>query len=101
MSTDLEIIRQKITDLYRYRDEYFLKINENEWPQKQAAIEIKIKVICDELEKHSDDVDKAEYYFLKGWLLNIRDQYDSNVFETLTKSIKFRPDNQQAWLELG
>lgn len=44
MSTDLEIIRQKITDLYRYRDEYFLKINENEWPQKQAAIEIKIKV---------------------------------------------------------
>lgn len=101
MSTDLEIIRQKITDLYRYRDEYFLKINENEWPQKQAAIEIKIKVICDELENHSDGVDKAEYYFLKGWLLNIRDQYDSNVFETLTKSIKFRPDNQQAWLELG
>ncbi|XP_027195457.2 tetratricopeptide repeat protein 5-like isoform X1 [Dermatophagoides pteronyssinus] len=109
---NLESIREKINNLYRFRDEYFVNnSNENEWPNKRSAIEMKIKEINDELENyintnHLDDDDnnmnnKAEYYFLRGWLLNIRDQYDTNVFESLTKSIKFQPDNQQAWLELG
>lgn len=44
MSTGLEIIRGKISDLYRYRDEYFLQTNEHEWPQKRSAIETKVMV---------------------------------------------------------
>lgn len=42
---NLESIRKKINNLYRFRDEYFVNnSNENEWPNKRSAIEMKIKV---------------------------------------------------------
>lgn len=45
--------------------------------------------------------DKAECCFLKGWLLNIKNDYDKEVFDLLTKAIKLKPDFEEAWIELG
>ena len=45
--------------------------------------------------------DKATFCFLKGWLLNIRNDYNKEVFDLLTKSIKLRPNYHDAWIELG
>lgn len=58
--------------------------------------------ILQEFDEHSDNVeDKAYLYYLKGWLLNIRNDYNKEVFDLLTKSIKLKPNYNEAWIELG
>ena len=38
---------------------------------------------------------------MKGWLLNIKTDYNNEVFDLLTKSIKLKPNFNKAWIELG
>lgn len=45
--------------------------------------------------------DKCQYFFLKGWLLNIVNHYDKNSYDLLTKAVKLKPDFDEAWLEIG
>lgn len=61
-----------------------------------------VQEILKALEEFGDQVeDKANFYYLKGWLLNIRYNYNKEVFDSLSRSIKLKPNFAEAWVELG
>ncbi|KPM02641.1 tetratricopeptide repeat protein 5-like protein [Sarcoptes scabiei] len=105
IQTNLNEFRDRIEELYRFRDEYFLQNSENLYVRKRDVIETKTMKIFEQLahidEEEKKALDKAEYNFLLGWLLNIKETYDPRAFEYLTKAIKFDPNKIESWLQLG
>lgn len=121
-SDDLQSINNKIQQLYDFRDRYFLEVPEEQYALKDLEISRQTTVtfflllllcddnlivcyfqsILDDLNQLFDKVkDMSTFYFLKGWLLNIKSDYDKDVFDSLTKSIKLNPEYKEAWIELG
>lgn len=122
-STDSQLssLERAIQHLYDFRDSYFVTVSEDLFANKNAEVQDKLQVvefelwnclnqvgicltqdILKQLDEYGDLAqDKATFFFLRGWLLNIKNDFNKEVFDLLTKSIKLRPNYHQAWIELG
>jgi len=99
--TELKIL---VDDLYHYRDHFF----ENHSLDMAAIKPIRLRERMDGALKEFDmkesesfKKDRAMFLYLKGRLLNITGDFDSQAETVLSKAVKLNPTLVDAWNELG
>ncbi|XP_042884837.1 tetratricopeptide repeat protein 5-like isoform X2 [Penaeus japonicus] len=100
--TAIEKIREGVTELYKFRDEYYTThgtdaaVKKNQDVQRQSK---KTLQLIDNLKDEIGPESKGELYFLRGRVLNVMPEYSAEAEEELGKATRFNlPD---AWNELG
>ncbi|XP_071531536.1 tetratricopeptide repeat protein 5-like isoform X4 [Panulirus ornatus] len=98
----IEQIKESVTKLYKFRDEYFktygIKDAANKTQRVQQEVNKTIQLIDNIRDQVSPD-SKGELYFLHGRALNATAEYSAEAEEVLGRATRFNlPD---AWNELG
>lgn len=98
----VEQIKESVTKLYKFRDEYFktygIKDAANKTQRVQQEVNKTIQLIDNIRDQVSPD-SKGELYFLHGRALNATAEYSAEAEEVLGRATRFNlPD---AWNELG
>lgn len=90
--------------MYTFRDSYYVKNPSASEKQRTEDVEEKLKKVLRELDAHRgvlEKTDRATFQMLKGKALNVREDYDPEAHEALSKAVKFNPKLAEAWNELG
>ncbi|XP_037781876.1 tetratricopeptide repeat protein 5-like [Penaeus monodon] len=100
--TAIEKIREAVTELYKFRDEYYTTHGTDAAVKKNQDVHRQIKKTLQLIDSHKDEIgpkSKGELYFLRGRILNATPEYSAEAEEELGKATRFNlPD---AWNELG
>ncbi|XP_063615605.1 tetratricopeptide repeat protein 5-like, partial [Penaeus indicus] len=100
--TAIEKIREAVTELYKFRDEYYTTHGTDAAVKKNQDVHRQIKKTLQLIDSHKDEIgpeSKGELYFLRGRVLNATPEYSAEAEEELGKATRFNlPD---AWNELG
>ncbi|XP_045480809.1 tetratricopeptide repeat protein 5-like [Harmonia axyridis] len=100
----LEYLKIKLENVIKFRDRYFEEhsledaIHKNDDLKKLQAETLKI---FDENETAATQINKAQYFFMKGALLNVVSEYNKDAENLLSKAIKLDRKLVEAWNELG
>ncbi|XP_047469158.1 tetratricopeptide repeat protein 5-like [Penaeus chinensis] len=100
--TAIEKIREAVTELYKFRDEYYTTHGTDAAVKKNQDVHRQIKKTLLLIDSHKEEIgpeSKGELYFLRGRVLNATPEYSAEAEEELGKATRFNlPD---AWNELG
>ncbi|KAG7153752.1 Tetratricopeptide repeat protein 5-like 1 [Homarus americanus] len=100
--TAIEQIRERVVDLFKFRDEYFKTYGIEDAANKTQRVQQEIHKTIQFIDDVKDQVSpnsKGELYFLRGRALNATAEYSSEAEEVLGRATRFNlPD---AWNELG
>ncbi|XP_077503521.1 tetratricopeptide repeat protein 5-like isoform X2 [Amblyomma americanum] len=100
----LKSLKEAVDELYTFRDNYYVKNPNASQKQRTEDVEEKLTKVLNELDAHGgvlEKTDRATFQMLKGKALNIREDYDPEAHEALSKAVKFNPKLAEAWNELG
>uniref|UniRef100_G3MP62 Tetratricopeptide repeat protein 5 OB fold domain-containing protein n=1 Tax=Amblyomma maculatum TaxID=34609 RepID=G3MP62_AMBMU len=100
----LQSVKEAVDELYTFRDNYYMKNPSASEKQRIEDVEKKLTKVLHDLDVHggvSEKIDRAMLQMLKGKALNVREDYDSEAHEALSKAVKFNPKLVEAWNELG
>ncbi|CAN7992141.1 unnamed protein product, partial [Ixodes hexagonus] len=98
------LFQSVIEDLYCFRDSYYVNNPSASETKKNEDIEDKLRSILASLDGNEGSLkksDRAMYYMLRGKALNIRQQFEVETYEALSRAVKFNPKLVEAWNELG
>jgi len=100
----IEILRGLVTDLYHYRDHYFENHDIADASRKPQELQLRLETTMkefDKLEAASVNQDRSSFLYLKGRLLHVNGEFNSEAEFCLSKSVKLNPNLVEAWNELG
>ncbi|KAK7078837.1 Tetratricopeptide repeat protein 5 [Halocaridina rubra] len=100
--TAIEQIKESVTKLYKFRDEYFTTHGTDAAANKNKEVQEEINKTLKFIDSIKDQVsieNKGELCFLRGRVLNATAEYSAEAEEELGRATRFNlPD---AWNELG
>lgn len=104
MDNRWNLLRDAVKDLYDFRDHYFEKHPIEEAKDKPDKLKMKLKNTLKILQEHQtfcEESDRAQFYMLKGQILNVEPDFNQEALESLSKSVKLNPKLFEAWNHLG
>lgn len=100
--TAIEQIKEKVNQLYKFRDEYFTTHSTDAAGNKAKEVQVEITKTLEFIDSIKDQVSnnsKGELCFLRGRVLNATTEYSAEAEEELGRATRFNLSD--AWNELG
>ncbi|XP_068612028.1 tetratricopeptide repeat protein 5 [Brachionichthys hirsutus] len=99
---DLQILKEIVDDLYKFRDCYFETHGVEEAARKQSDVAQELEKTSKKLEEKEDEFKhKAEFLLLKGRCLNIAPDFSDVAHKCLSHAVKLEPGMVEGWNTLG
>jgi len=104
LGPSLTSLKEEVDNLYHFRDHFFETHTLDEASfkpsQLKAGMERVLQKFCN-CESAAVDENRAMFLYLKGKLLNINGDFNSQAETLLSRSVKLSPTLVEAWNELG
>ncbi|XP_068209545.1 tetratricopeptide repeat protein 5-like [Palaemon carinicauda] len=100
--TAIDKIKERVSELYKFRDEYFTTHSPDDATNKTKEVQEEINKTLKMIDGLKDQVSadkKGELYFLRGKALNATQDYSPEAEEELGRATRF--NSSDAWNELG
>ncbi|CAJ1086136.1 tetratricopeptide repeat protein 5 [Xyrichtys novacula] len=99
---DLQILKELVDDLYKFRDCYFETHSVEEAGRKQKDVAQEMENTLKKLEEKEGDLKhKAEFLLQKGRCLNVAPDFSTEAEECLSRAVKLEPGLVDGWNTLG
>eukprot|EP00091_Calanus_sinicus_P000112 TRINITY_DN10035_c0_g1_i1.p1 TRINITY_DN10035_c0_g1~~TRINITY_DN10035_c0_g1_i1.p1 ORF type:complete len:135 (-),score=38.84 TRINITY_DN10035_c0_g1_i1:29-433(-) len=104
LGQSLNSLKDMVDTLYHFRDHFFETHSLDEAGSKPAQLQEGMEKVLKEfssLEGSAVEENRAMFLYLKGKLLNITGDFNSQAESSLSKAVKLNPTLVEAWNELG
>ncbi|XP_059140737.1 tetratricopeptide repeat protein 5-like [Physella acuta] len=91
-----------VDELYTFRDHYIENFGLDKAGSKEEDVRKKMEECLQTIEKLQGDIkNKAQFYLLKGRILNVTSKFSQEAEDALSKAVKLDPKLVEAWNHLG
>ncbi|CAN9509601.1 unnamed protein product [Ophioblennius macclurei] len=99
---ELQIMKELVDNLYKFRDCYFETHKIEEAKRKQSDVLQEVEQTLKKLEEKEESYKhKAEFLLQKGRCLNVAPDFNSVAEECLSRAVKLEPSLVEGWNTLG
>uniref|UniRef100_A0A3P8ZAM7 Tetratricopeptide repeat protein 5 OB fold domain-containing protein n=1 Tax=Esox lucius TaxID=8010 RepID=A0A3P8ZAM7_ESOLU len=99
---DLDILKEQVDELYRFRDNYFETHGVEDAGRKQRDVAQEMEKTLKKLEEKEELYKhNAEFLLLRGRCLGVAPEFSSTAEECLSRAVKLKPGLVEGWNTLG
>ncbi|KAM9426022.1 tetratricopeptide repeat protein 5 [Pholidichthys leucotaenia] len=99
---ELQILKELVDDLYKFRDCYFETHSIEEAGRKQSDVAEQMEQTLKKVEEKEERFKhKVEFLLLKGSCLNVAPHFSAAAEECLSRAVKLEPGLVEGWNMLG